>query len=40
MKWGYYKGEEPKIIKELISGDVIEREQKYKNPVPFFRIFE
>ena len=31
----HYKGEEPRIIKKLISGDVLEREQKYKPPVPF-----
>lgn len=30
---GFYKGEEPKIVKELIAGDPLEKEVKYKNPV-------
>lgn len=31
----YYKGEEPQILKELITGDKMEREIKYKDPVAF-----
>lgn len=31
----YFKGSEPKILKEIISGDRLEREEKYKKAVSF-----